>query len=354
MIIELLKKMAGMTSLELKWKISKTLHNKYVISHRKEENYFLYYRSYRYALCHNANRKKYDVVQYMSARPNPGAGIGHQMANWIAGYWFAGQFGLEFAHIPFSGQKTPFKSNGWDKFLGFGDDTVKYDDLLKKGYRSVLLPLFNENNPEEISKIHKIIQAYQGQNVVFLLEQDQFYAAQYGVIDYIQSKFYNCKERNNDYLRFEKQEYNIVVHVRRGDIVLEPGQKDPGLQKRWLDNSYFITLMDEVLKKIKTEKKIHIWIMSQGREEDYLEFAKFENVTFCLDMSAQESFLHMVYADALITSKSSFSYKPALLNRNLKICPAVFWHGYPKAKDWWLADNHGHLIKSEEELNEKY
>ena len=37
---------------------------------------------------------------YFSARPNPGAGIGHQMANWIAGYWFAKLFGLHYAHIP--------------------------------------------------------------------------------------------------------------------------------------------------------------------------------------------------------------------------------------------------------------
>ena len=26
--------------------------------------------------------------QYFAAIPNRGAGIGHQLANWIAGYWF--------------------------------------------------------------------------------------------------------------------------------------------------------------------------------------------------------------------------------------------------------------------------
>lgn len=58
-------------------------------------------------------------------------------------------------------------------------------------------------------------------------------------------------------------------------------------------------------------------------------------------MGAQASFLHMVYADALIMSKSSFSYKPALLNRGIKFCPADFWHGYPKTTDWILLDEEG-------------
>lgn len=32
--------------------------------------------------------------QYFAAIPNRGAGIGHQLANWIAGYWFARIFEL--------------------------------------------------------------------------------------------------------------------------------------------------------------------------------------------------------------------------------------------------------------------
>ena len=58
-------------------------------------------------------------------------------------------------------------------------------------------------------------------------------------------------------------------------------------------------------------------------------------------MNAQDSFLHLVYADLLITSKSSFSYKPALLNNGIKICPKNFWHGYPKSEKWILCENDG-------------
>jgi hypothetical protein len=56
-----------------------------------------------------------------------------------------------------------------------------------------------------------------------------------------------------------------------------------------------------------------------------------------------DSFLHMVFADILITSKSSFSYKPALLNNGVKISPRDFWHGYPQSKNWLLVDDEGKM-----------
>ena len=92
---------------------------------------------------------------------------------------------------------------------------------------------------------------------------------------------------------------------------------------------------------VKTDKEIHIYFFSQGSPDDFPEFAGFENLHWCFEMSAQQSFLHMIYADLLITSKSSFSYKPALLNRGIKVCPKDFWHGYPKTEDWILLNANG-------------
>ena len=70
----------------------------------------------------------------------------------------------------------------------------------------------------------------------------------------------------------------------------------------------------------------------------------YSKLNYCLDMRAIDSFLHMVMADALITSKSSFSYKPALLNKGLKVVPANFWHNYPTTSDWALVDDNGEFI----------
>ena len=71
---------------------------------------------------------------------------------------------------------------------------------------------------------------------------------------------------------------------------------------------------------------------------------KFQNLKFCLDVSPMDSFLHMVFADVLITGKSSFSYKAALLNNGKKVCPKEFWHGYPQTNSWVMANESGNLL----------
>lgn len=89
---------------------------------------------------------------------------------------------------------------------------------------------------------------------------------------------------------------------------------------------------------MKTDKKIIIHLFSQGIEKDFEEFKDFSNIKFCLEINVQDSFLKMVYADCLITSKSSFSYRPALLNRGIKVCHKDFWYGYLDNNEWILID----------------
>lgn len=301
-----------------------------IVRFSRNKFYYLYlYRSYWNFLLRKGGKLDSNYF-YFTARPNLGAGIGHQMANWIAGYWFAKQFEIRFAHIPFS------KTN-WEKFLGFGGNEVLVDKLLKNGYKKVRLPLFNENNNKEIETIKNIILSYSGKKIVFICEQDQFYKNQYGVLADIQDKFYNAESRKNDQLIYDTNHYNIAIHIRRGDIVIGQENKNLNLLMRYQDNDYFYNTLSYTLKEIvKTDKKIFIHLFSQGVEKDFEEFKDFPNVRFCLDMNAQDSFLHMVYADCLITSKSSFSYKPALLNKGIKVCPKDFWHSYPNIQDWVL------------------
>ncbi|WP_282148866.1 hypothetical protein [Algibacter lectus] len=303
-----------------------------LVSYTKTKNWYasIYRSSWKTSKVRPNTQK-----QYFSAIPNPGAGIGHQMANWIAGYWFAQKFELSFAHTPFSSQK-------WEHFLGFGANEIKVHDLVKsQGYKKVKLPLFDENKPQDIELIRKIINSYTDKKVVFIAEQDQFYKDQIGVIADIKTKFHNAEARKTKQLVYNQNYFNIAIHVRRGDITIGQETKKPNLLMRWQNNDYFKNVLLSVVNTIKTEKPLAIYLFSQGDEKDFQEFNEFKNLNFCLDMSAQDSFEHMVYADLLITSKSSFSYKPALLSKGIKVCPEDFWHGYPKTKDWVLADNDG-------------
>lgn len=305
----------------------------------KGRAYLWTFRSYWHYLINRKNNSKINKTCYYAARPNIGAGIGHQIANWNAGYWFAKQFGLMFAHIPFPSDK-------WETFLGFGRNEVQYYELLKKGYKIRRLPQFSEYNEAEYIFNKNIINSYAETKTILLATQDQFYKDQFGVLSDIQRKFYSAPERKNDKLVYKHDCFNIAIHVRRGDIMAD--LSNPNLSIRYLSNNYFKKVLLDVINNLHLNKPVHIYFFSQGQASDYSEFDIFENFHWCFNMSAQASFLHMVYADLLITSKSSFSYKPALLNKKgIKICPRDFWHGYPQKNDWILADNDGKIEEKE-------
>lgn len=314
---------------------------------RPRPGYPLLYYSWWHAELHSP-KIKLTQVNYLTAIPNSGAGIGHQLANWIAGLWFAHLFGLDFAHTPFSSQK-------WEQLLGLGEHEITADHLVQgQGYRKVRLPLFDEYNVTEVEKINKIIASFSDEKVVFELEQDQFYRDQYGVMDEIKTKFYGSVARQQEYLMYSSEYFNIAVHIRRGDIATGQESGDPNLLIRWQNNDYFQQVLSTVVDQIDTNKPIAIYLFSQGSREDFKSFDNFGNLNYCLDMSAEDAFVHMVFADLLITSKSSFSYKPALLSKGIKVCPKIFWHGYPESNDWILVNDDASIDSSETSKFEKH
>lgn len=290
---------------------------------------------WRYRLMSNKqerNKNELDFAMvYLTQEPNKGAGIGHQMGNWNAGYWFAQRFGVKYAYSPFS-------NPSWDDFLGFGEEEISAKELLKKGYKKRKLPYFNEKSEKDMALIQGIIDAYRGQKIVFFLGLDQFYGAQYGAMEHIKQKFHHAQARKQEKLIYQDNCLNIAVHIRRGDIVIGQTTQEPELTKRWLTTEYSANILKALISVIPQEKPYRIYLFSQGTEADFPELQGIENLVYCLDMPAKESFLHMVKADILITSKSSFSYKPALLSEGIKICPKHFWHEYPQDEKWIVID----------------
>ena len=297
----------------------------------------LIYRSYWHYLLSHKNECKITKEMYYGARPNPSAGIGHQLANWIDGLHWAEEFGLKHVHFPFSTHK-------WDVFLGFGQNEPTITELMSLGYKVRRLPAFDEFNVEEISLIKKIIQSYSGEKVVFWPPQDHFYRDMYGVGNELRRRFLSSPSRKNDDIIYNPKQFNIAMHVRRtvvieGQVIEEYGENKA---KRWLSNNYYEKVLKLVLENIHPDKPIAIYIFSTGKPEEFIEFEKYGEVHFCSDMDEYQSFCHLIFADLLITSKSSFSYKPALMNNGIKVCPGLFWHGYPQnAPDWILCENDG-------------
>lgn len=333
-----------------------------------------FYASYR----HRNRKPLSDADQrtvYITQIPNEGAGIGHQIANFNGGYHYSMLFGIPFAYPGFHNQK-------WEYFLGFGEHEISVKELTKQGYRIRKLPYFSESE-ESLSLIRQIVRSYAGEKVILSVELDQFYQKQYEVIPYIKKKFEEASARKEDRLIYHEGRISMAVHIRRGDIVAvneretcdsqktipaeetdkktktakeTDGRKDitalkeadkkeataaQGMSKRWLSLDYFENIVKQVSEK--TGDLLDIYLFSQGDKKDYQCFEKYGNVRYCFDMSDQESFLHMVRADILVISKSSFSYKPALLADGIRICPPDFWHGYPEDEKWIVADREGKL-----------
>ena len=317
-------------------KIKRKLWAKIVRSTRTRFFYPALYLSWWHSVLHGKSDRLPQNC-FMTAIPNADAGIGHQMANWIAGCWFAKQFNLTHVHSPFSSTK-------WEQLLGFGEKVIPTKSMLSEnGYKCVSLQIFDEYDNTEVDRVRKIISSYKGCKVVFVLEQDQFYHDQFGVCSEIQSLFFGANARQNDRLLYTPDHFNVAIHVRRGDIVQGNHNRNTNLQMRWQDADYFYKLLSNVLASIDCQRRIKIYLFSQGSQDAFKHFENLGDIEYCLEMDAPSSFLHMIHADLLITSKSSFSYKPALISRGIKVCPQHFWHGYPNKDDWFLAADDGSL-----------
>ena len=118
------------------------------------------------------------------------------------------------------------------------------------------------------------------------------------------------------------------------------------INERFLDINYFIKTINKSLSIINTPKKIIIHIFSGDKPNSFSKLTNFKNIKFCHNLNQYKTFLHFVYADLLITSKSSFSYKAALISKGIKVSPKNFWHGYPyNDKKWILTKVNGNFIK---------
>ncbi len=294
------------------------------------------YKSYRHIKHHqNGSSNKSDL--YLTQEPNHGAGIGHQLSNWNAGYWFAHAFGIKYAY-------SSLPNEEWDRFFGLGDGEITAKELLRQGYRKVRLPYYDERDSDQMKIIQRIVDSYSNEKVVFYNELDQSYTDQYGVAKHLQEKFYHAPEREKDQLLYKRENLNIAIHIRRGDIGDQMGNVPEQYQNRWMNDSYYERLIRWMAVQLKDNSalKPKVFIFTEGESDDYRTWETYGiPIEVCNHVSAKCTMLHFIFADILVTSKSSFSYKPALINTGLKIVPNNFWHHYPKNDEWITVDDDG-------------
>lgn len=276
---------------------------------------------------------------YYTAVPSSGAGIGHQLANWNAGLFYSKKFGVPYAHTSLSNSK-------WEKFFGFNEQLPLAADLLaNEGFKKRKLPFFLWRGDSKIELNQKIINSYAKKKVLLVAESNQHYKAQTGNIKELKCFFNNASARKQEKLEYNRNYFNIAVHVRR-TVVIDSKvivENDENRKKRWLPDDYYFQVISCLIEAGKFPQPIRLYVFSTNELEEFKCLEERFEVFFCHEWDEYTSFLHLVKADLLITSKSSFSYKAALFSDGYIISPKHFWHDYPDSSKWIIAENSGKI-----------
>lgn len=131
--------------------------------------------------------------------------------------------------------------------------------------------------------------------------------------------------------RKKTEKPQVAVHIRRKDI-LDKSQ-------RYLDDNYYVTILT-ALARLKDRYEVTIYSQEIGLN---LETYKDWKVVLDTDQEDFITFKKLVQADYLITSKSSFSYTAALLNKNTVI---HHFTGHISLNGWITADNYINLLNT--------
>ena len=137
-------------------------------------------------------------------------------------------------------------------------------------------------------------------------------------------------KQNLELVYFKPTAVNIAVHIRRGDVsqTIHP--------YRYTPINYFKQIIDKLLGQYQSA---NICIFTEITDENKEEFIIFNepNIRIISGGDALVTFEHLVKADVLVMSKSSFSYVAGLYNEN-KVLYTPFWHN--PLNMWDIIKNH--------------
>ena len=307
----------------------------------KGRRLYLYPAYYRLLTKKKPNTENQTV--YLTQKSHLTSGIGVNFENIYSGFCTAIELGVEYAY-------SPLPNETLNQMLAMGEGVVKVQDLLAQGYHKVRLPYFSWEKEEEVELIKKMIQVYQGEKVVFYLEDQQLMpsriSAKYRGL--LANRFWNATIREQDPNIYSSDAVHIAIHIRRGHV----GELTvkPGLEEWWLDNSYYTQVIEQIKARPEyKDKKVELFIISEGEKdlftdiEEYAQKAHME-VHYILNETIAASWLYMIKAEVLLTGPSSFSYNAALFYRGLKVSPQSRFY-YPKESDWLVAEKDGTIIE---------
>jgi hypothetical protein len=253
---------------------------------------------------------KYLATKYMGF----GDGTGSQIQRRISVWAYCKLNNVKYVHIPFfkmehNYEKDELFEDKWEQFFNLGNGELSLTDVNTEevSYVECMNKYFDNNKPDLYDKMRDDFR-----NKYFMTEKPK--------------------------LIYDDEYTNVAIHVRRGDIV---GRKNR-FKSRGTSDEYFISLMEK-LNKENTKKPYKFYVFSQNKtakrgfrmKKQGDIFEKYRNldlnVELMIDGCPFFDFHHLISADVLITSKSSFPYVAGLFT-NGRVIFNKFWH---EPKSYW-------------------
>jgi hypothetical protein len=194
-----------------------------------------------------------------------------------------------------------FNLNKSQKFDVEYDFSGKYQDLLD---------VIDENKNSQKNICIEVDKNFIVQNGFSII--DQFFENQY-----LKNITQNLVYRKQSY--FDSTKYNISLHLRSLNSCDVPTYPEMETYLVYKDSSHIKNIFD-ILKEKLCDKKVCVYIHSQGDKNNFIDLLEFSEENFEVVLKLNEhpidDIYHMSNADLLIMSKSSYSWISHLLNFN--------------------------------------
>lgn len=291
--------------------------------------------------------------KFITVKPHGSwAGIGHQFTNWLVPNILARRYGLKFVHQPFIGETdgtfAPQGSNAyqitrpvkeWNDFLNFGEGQLTLRDLPER-LLDINLPYIEQeqatwNHPEfkylletnlgQIGKPDTLYKVSENGDGQFINIDWDFYKN-----NDLKIRYNNSEQIKNFKCYFDKDEINVAIAIRRGDVT------ENQQFKRWMCLDYYLYVIN-VLANIKELKHltfhIYAWDMPE-KEKDILSlhrlFGKRE-IKLHIDEDVFSTFYHFTKADIFVSGQGTFSLMANYLTDGIKLTIPFYmhWRNFP-------------------------
>lgn len=237
-------------------------------------------------------------------------GGGAQILRQLSTIAFSKAFGFSYIHTPLSevehnDNKDPEWTDKWENFFQlstFSDAQVDEKVEFKQFQNPIdLIPTLINNDRDKTNQFYQVsdCHSYLNRNI--------------SLYEHIKSKLrqnYDNTDRPRNLL-YDEDILNVAIHVRRGDI------QENSYTGRFTSAEKLKKVIQQIEAVIGSNKyKISIFCKEKQSDLEKLESKHIQTI-YHLDIF--DVLDHLIHADLLVTSKSTVSYIPALINKGIII-----------------------------------